>query len=89
MNNTFKTTSSRYGDSRTVTNNGHGWFTVEGNARYYRVGMSDDNEEIAYFDPEGGPFIAIGDQFHGHGIITKICVEKTTKGKFKIRVEVS
>ena len=55
---TMKTLNSRYGDSRKITDNGHGVWTIEGKAHYYRVGMNDDNTKIGYFDPEGGPFIS-------------------------------
>jgi len=82
------TLHSRYGDKRTVTSNGHGIYTIEGKSLYYRVGMTDDNSRIGYFDPEGGPFISI-DADYGFGKITEIIVEKTApKDHFKIRVEV-
>lgn len=88
---TKNTTQSRYGQSRTITPNGHGIYTMEGDAHYYRVGMNEDNTKIAYFDPEGGPFIAVGselDRFGGE--ITDIIVEKDApKGKFKIRIEIN
>jgi hypothetical protein len=64
---------------------------MEGDAHYYRVGMNEDNTKIAYFDPEGGPFIAVGselDRFGGE--ITDIIVEKDApEGKFKIRIEIN
>jgi len=79
--------NSRYGDSRSVVDNGHGVFTVTGKAHYYRVGMNGENTEIAYFDPEGGPFISVGDNL-GFGKINQIMVEKCEQGSFKIRVQV-
>jgi hypothetical protein len=79
--------NSRYGDGRSVVDNGHGVFTVTGKARYYRVGMNEDNSQIAYFDPEGGPFISVGDDL-GFGRISEIVVEKSKEGSFKIRVQV-
>lgn len=82
-----KIANSRYGDKRKVSSNGHGIFTIEGSAHYYRVGMTEDNSKISYFDPEGGPMIMVGDSFE-NGKITDIFVEKTDEGKFKIRVEV-
>lgn len=84
-----KKIASRYGVARTITDNGHGLFTVEGDARYYRVGSTEDGTGIAYFDPEGGPFIHVGtdmDEFGGK--VTDIVVEKAPEGKFKIRLEV-
>lgn len=87
-NTPMRTLRSRYGDERTVTSNGHGVYTIEGKAHYYRVGMTDDNSQIAYFDPEGGAFIAVGSDY-GFGKITSIIVESCApKDHFKIRVEV-
>jgi len=81
--------TSRYGDKRKITNNGHGWYTVEGKAHYYRCGMNDANTEIAYFDPEGGPFLHVGDDFDGRGKILSFVIEKDApKDHFKVRVEV-
>ncbi len=79
--------NSRYGDARKTTSNGHGMYTIEGKAHYYRVGMNDDNSQIAYFDPEGGPFISVGDDL-GFGRISEIVVEKSKEGSFKIRVQI-
>lgn len=79
--------TSRYGDKRKVTNNGHGWYTVEGKAHYYRCGMNDANTEIAYFDPEGGPMIHVGDDI-GFGKIVSLSVETAPKDHFKVRMEV-
>lgn len=79
--------SSRYGDKRKITNNGHNLYTVEGKAHYYRCGMNEANTEIAYFDPEGGPMIHVGDN-HGFGKITSIFVESAPEGQFKVRLEV-
>ncbi len=83
----IKISPSRYGDKRTVTYNGHGIYTIEGKAHYYRVGASEDNKGIDYFDPEGGPFICVGSDY-GFGTINEIILENAETGKFKIRVEV-
>jgi len=81
----FTIESSRYGDKRTVTPNGHGLYTIEGKSHYYRVG---GKEKVDYFDPEGGPFISVGSDY-GFGKITEIVVEKDAPDNhFKIRVEV-
>ena len=79
--------NSRYGEKRKITNNGHGLYTIEGKSRYYRVGMNDANTKIAYFDPEGGPFISTGEDY-GFGKIIEIRIESSSEGFFKIRVEV-
>jgi len=78
--------TSRYGDTRKVTDNGHGWYTIEGKAHYYRVGSEPDSSEVSYFDPEGGPMIQVGDSFQGRKIAT-IMVESAPKDHFKIRIE--
>jgi hypothetical protein len=78
---------SRYGKKRFITDNGHGVFTIHGEAHYTRVGMNEDNTEIAYFDPDGGPFISIGDNL-GFGEIKSIRIEESgKKDYFKILVE--
>lgn len=85
----MKTINSRYGEKRTITNNGHGIFTIEGKAFYTRAGMCENNVKVDYFDPEGGPFIAVGSDL-GFGIINEIHIEKSDKKDFfKIRVEVA
>ena len=88
MKNPIKNLRSRYGDERKVTDNGHGLYTIEGKSLYGRVGMTNDNMEIEYFDPEGGPFICVGSDY-GFGTIRSIIVEESgKKNYFKIRVEV-
>lgn len=85
----MKTVTSRYGDKRTITDNGHGIYTMEGPARYYRVGSSVDGKRIEYFDPEGGPFIQVGADMHEFGgKITDIIVESAPEHYFKIRLEI-
>ena len=77
---------SRYGDPRHITNHGDGYYTIEGKALYYRVGMNNDNTEVAYFDPEGGDMIMVGGVLDKRKI-TSIMVEKAPKDHFKILVE--
>ena len=84
-----KTTTNRYGETRKITNNGHGWYTIEGKSHYYRAGMNDDNTEIAYVDFEGGPFISVGSDFDGRGKVLSLEIDKSApKDHFKVRVEV-
>lgn len=81
--------TSRYGDKRNVVANGHNLYTITGKAHYWRVGMDEDNVNIAYFDPEGGPFFSVGSDY-GFGVIESIAVEKHgEKDTFKILVEVA
>ena len=85
----MKDLMSRYGQVRKVTDNGHGIFTIEGESRYTRAGMDEDNTKIDYFDPEGGPFICVGSDY-GFGVINEIHIEPSGKeNHFKIRVEVA
>jgi hypothetical protein len=49
--------------------------------------MNEENTEIDYFDPEGGPFFCIGSDY-GFGVLKSIMVEDGKEGHFKIRVEV-
>jgi hypothetical protein len=85
----MKTITSRYGNERKVVSNGHNCYTISGKAHYWRVGMNEDNTEIQYFDPEGGPFFAVGSNY-GFGVIQSIMVEKHgDKDTFKIIVEVA
>jgi len=83
-------TRSRYGESRVVFRDGAD-FIVEGAAHYYRVGMNADDTAIAYFDPEGGPFIAVGavePEFENR-TITGLVVESAPSGRFRVRVQVA
>jgi hypothetical protein len=80
-----KTYLSRYGDKRILTNNGHGWYTIEGPARFTRgaEGM---------FDADGGVIdgnaIFVGENY-GFGKVLSIEVEPSGKpNHFKVRLEV-
>jgi hypothetical protein len=80
-----KTYTSRYGNTRTLTNNGHGWYTIEGEALFTRgaEGM---------FDAEGGVLngnaLFVGEDY-GFGKIVSLMVEPSgKKNHFKVRVEV-
>jgi hypothetical protein len=85
MNLTKRKYRVRYGLERIVTDNGHGIYTIEGEAHHCRG--SD-----TMFDAEGGVLddnaLYIGYDY-GFGKITDIIVEDSgKKGHFKIRVEV-
>ena len=80
-----KTYLSRYGDKRILTNNGHGWYTIEGRYKFWRgaVGM---------FDVDGGVIdgsaIFVGEDY-GFGKIISIEPEDSGKDNyFKVRLEV-
>jgi len=81
---------SRYGQTRTITEQSDGSFIVEGETEYYRVGSNDSSDGIWMVDFEGGPFIAVGDELLGtkkHGIIKTIEIVKEQKeGSFAVKV---
>jgi hypothetical protein len=79
-----KTYLSRYGDKRILTENGHGWYTIEGEARFTRgsVGMFDADGGII-----DGNALFVGVDY-GFGKIISMMVEQTDrKNYFKVRVE--
>lgn len=78
---------SRYGVNRYITSNGHGWYTMSGEARFVRGGMNSDNTELEYLDTDGGPFVQVGDDL-GFGKIIRIEQAKSDPGTFKFRIEV-
>ena len=85
MTQTKKKYRVRYGLERFVTDNGHGIFTIEGEAYHCRA----SNE---MFDAEGGVLgdnaLYIGEDY-GFGKILSILVEDSGKEHyFKVRVEV-
>ena len=61
------TTPSRYGDKRTIecVDSEKGIFKIYGKAHFCRQGE-------AMFDFEGGPFYAVGGDFHGRGDISYV-----------------
>lgn len=85
MNSVKRKITVRYGLTRYITDNGHGIFTVEGEARHCRV----SNE---MFDAEGGVLddnaLFVGEDY-GFGKILSFKIEDSGKDRyFKIRVEV-
>ena len=82
---------SRYGQSRVISYEGNNTYTVSGESRYYRVGCDPESTEISFFDPEGGPFIAVDDrwaEFDGKRIV-HLAVCDAPEGHFCVRVQVS
>jgi hypothetical protein len=66
---------SRYGDYRDVykCNIEANTYFVIGKSRYYRAGTNPDTHILEYVDFEGGPFIAVNDEFlHNKGKLPKI-----------------
>lgn len=85
MTQTKKKYRVRYGLERFLTNNGHGIYTIEGEAYHCRA--SDE-----MFDAEGGVLgdnaLYIGEDY-GFGKILSIRVEDSGKEHyFKVRIEV-
>jgi hypothetical protein len=84
---------SRYGDPRWITDQGNGWFTIEGPHHYYRAAGSDDpnSDGLHFFDPDGGPFVCVGDvwpEMNGKEIKYIRIDNSGQEGFFKISVEV-
>jgi hypothetical protein len=61
--NQINTISSRYGDSRHITNQGGGCYTVEGLAHYTRQ-STDESGNITMLDFDGGPCLFVGGKFN-------------------------
>ena len=81
---------SRYGQLRTITEQGDGSFIVEGESLYHRCGATEDGADLWMVDFEGGPFICVGDPLLGHknyGVIKKIQIlEDDRNDYFKVKV---
>ena len=89
-NKVFRTIKSRYGVERRITSHGGGWYTMEGQTEYMRAGTSTDGKELSFLDPEGGPFLMLGDHFEDLGTIVSLLQEASgKKDYFKLRFEVS
>jgi len=81
-----KVIKSRYGDERLVEDLGAGWFSLSGKSRFLRGGMDEFNE-LNYLDPEGGPFVQIGDDLGLGEIVRLETAANSPSGTFKIRFE--
>ena len=81
---------SRYGQVRTITEQGDGSFLVEGESLYHRCGSDEEGNGLWMVDFEGGPFISVGDTFLGnkkYGAVTKLeIVEDDRQDYFKVKV---
>ena len=82
---------SRYGDPRWITDLGNDLFTIEGPTPWARRGGSEDSDGLDYYDPSGGPFIAVGDvwQTLNNKEIVRITEENSSfPNYFKVLVKV-
>ena len=59
---------SRYGDRRTVWKISESEYKMTGKWNYQRTG--GDATRVLYIDPEGGPFICIGDMIADLGVVS-------------------
>lgn len=83
-----KSLKSRYGSHREVIDLGGGKFAIQGQSRFFRGGMNEDNSALEYADMEGGPFISVGSDY-GFGKIKTISIEPVSNKYWcKIVVEV-
>lgn len=79
---------SRYGENRYLEKIDDYTFAVSGASPFWRIGMNHSDTAVDYFDPRGGPFIHVGDDY-GFGKITKIKLSDSGKDDhFRILVEV-
>ena len=72
---------SRYRQPRGIFKIDVNKYRVQGPALSYRVGED-------FFDPEGGPWLGIGDNL-GFGTITKIYIVSATNSWFVVDLEVT
>jgi hypothetical protein len=83
----YRSLRSRYGDPRYLKELDKNWFSLEGSSPYVRVGSSPDDKGVDYFDPRGGPFIQVGEDY-GFGKVKSIkLLDSGKEGWFKIGLE--
>ena len=54
----------RYGISCTLTKLNDGKWKMNTYNDFMRFGMTEDGDSILFVDPDGGPFIGVGDSLH-------------------------
>lgn len=85
MENNFK---SRYGQTRTVTEQEDGSYIIEGQTNFYRMSVEENGTTIM-FDFEGGPFIMVGEkgiEFDVNRTVTSIEVLHSGADSAKVKV---
>lgn len=70
--------NSRYGDRRTVWKTSANEYKLMGKMRYCRTG--GDSKRVLYMDPEGGPFICVGDAIADLGVVSDTRYISEVKG---------
>jgi hypothetical protein len=78
---------SRYGQERIIKKERPGVYTMHGKALISRAG-ADNEGWTSFFDPEGGPFISVGDDFMRLGVVTKLSIVEADGKFFSIKFEV-
>ena len=78
---------SRYGQERIIRKERHGLYSMSGNAISSRVGVDNDGW-TSFFDPEGGPFIWVGEDFMQLGVVTKLSIVEANDKFFYVEFEV-
>ena len=78
---------SRYGQERIIRKERHGLYSMSGNAISSRVGVDNDGW-TSFFDPEGGPFIWVGEDFMQLGVVTKLSIVEANDKFFSVEFEV-
>lgn len=75
---------SRYDRKRTVTQINDNQFIVEGDTGFLRIGFEVDPSSPTYVDFEGGPFLHIGYDFFGKGLVTEMQIIDGDKKDYAI-----
>lgn len=70
--------NSRYGDPRIVWKTSANEYKLTGKMRYCRTG--GDSKRVLYMDPEGGPFICVGDAIADLGVVSDTRYISEVKG---------
>lgn len=84
----YRSLRSRYGEPRYLKKLSDGYFSLSGCSPYVRVGSNPDDTAVGYFDPRGGPFISVGEDY-GFGVVENIKILDSGKdGWFKIGLDI-
>ena len=78
---------SRYGQERIIRKERPGLYSMSGNAISSRAGVDNDGW-TSFFDPEGGPFIWVGEDFMQLGVVTKLSIVEANDKFFSVEFEV-
>lgn len=72
--------------SRIVTPINKNQFLLEGETNYAKFGFQSDEISLNFVDIEGGPFLHIGQDFFGQGIVSHIEKISFLDGQFIFKI---